>query len=417
LRTPRKIIHSARYDERRSDKKWEDSVEGILDWMDHHQTILESSQHGSKAPSTFQKEILNTAFTAIEGHNVLCKTNEAAAHQVALDKQFVFMIYEDMPDEVVNHMLQITQKSSRNYTKISPCDWKGNECADDHLMRDCPTYNALNDREKLDHILKSGRSFNCYRKGHRAGECRNSQRCRECKTKHNTALHGAWQVKTNAVSLLTHNVSPISLLTSPVMVGTDNSMLKKETNVIHDNGATISLIDKEVADSIGLRGETRLLGLSTIGDPNVVQQAFKASINVHDSEGNEVGKAWVHVVSNFVDLKAVDWLSQAAKFPHLTSLNFSKPFIGGKCHILLGNDNHHLSAQKGDRIMAQENPQSYPYACLTPLGWCAARPTLPPVKGDLLLNMMVKNAAQQYKNNYSSGVRKANAEAGGKKLN
>jgi hypothetical protein len=178
--------------------------------MDHHQTILEPSQHGSKATSTFHKDILNTAFTAIEGHNVLCKTNEAAAHQVALDEQFVFMIYEDTPDEVVNHMLQITQKSGRNYTKISPCDWKGKECADDHLMRDCPTYKALNDREKLDHILKLGRCFNCYRKGHRAGECRNSQRCRECKTKHNTALHGAWQVKTNAVSLLTGNVLPVS---------------------------------------------------------------------------------------------------------------------------------------------------------------------------------------------------------------
>jgi hypothetical protein len=50
------------------------------------------------------------------------------------------------------------------------------------------------------------------------------------------------------------------------MVGTDNTMLKKETNVIHDNGATISLMDKEVADSIGLRGETRTLGLSTMGD-------------------------------------------------------------------------------------------------------------------------------------------------------
>jgi hypothetical protein len=111
------------------------------------------------------------------------------------------------------------------------------------------------------------------------------------------------------------------------MVGTDNSMLEKETNVIHDNGAKISLMDKEVADSIGLRGERRPLGLATIGDPNVVQQAFKASINVHDSEGNEVGKAWVHVVSNFVDQKAVDWSSQAAKFPHLTSLNFPKPFI------------------------------------------------------------------------------------------
>jgi hypothetical protein len=39
------------------------------------------------------------------------------------------------------------------------------------------------------------------------------------------------------------------------MVATDNSMLKKETNVIHDNRATISLMDKEIADAIGLRGE------------------------------------------------------------------------------------------------------------------------------------------------------------------
>jgi hypothetical protein len=38
------------------------------------------------------------------------------------------------------------------------------------------------------------------------------------------------------------------------MVATDNSMLKKETNVIHDNGATISLMDKQIADAIGLRG-------------------------------------------------------------------------------------------------------------------------------------------------------------------
>jgi hypothetical protein len=36
-------------------------------------------------------------------------------------------------------------------------------------------------------------------------------------------------------------------------------------------------------------------------DPNVVQQAFKAQINFHDSEGKEIGKAWVHVVSSFVN--------------------------------------------------------------------------------------------------------------------
>jgi hypothetical protein len=61
------------------------------------------------------------------------------------------------------------------------------------------------------------------------------------------------------------NVSPISLLTLPVMVATDNLALKKETNLIHDNGALVSLMSKEIADAIGLHGETKPLGLNTIG--------------------------------------------------------------------------------------------------------------------------------------------------------
>jgi hypothetical protein len=102
------------------------------------------------------------------------------------------------------------------------------------------------------------------------------------------------------------NVLPISLLTSPNMVATDNSALKKETNLIHDNGASVSLMSKEIADAIGLHGETKPLGLNPI-KASQVQQAFKAQINIHDAEGMEIGKAWVNVISEFVELKAVDW--------------------------------------------------------------------------------------------------------------
>jgi hypothetical protein len=140
----------------------------------------------------------------------------------------------------------------------------------------------------------------------------------DCGLKHNSALHKAWQHKSNAVSLLTKNVSPISLLTSPVMVATDNSYLKKETNVIHDNGASISLMDKLIVDMIGLKDTMRPLGLNTVGDTNVIKNAFRASINLHDSDGKEIGKAWVHVIENFVNLTAVDWSTQAGKFPPLS---------------------------------------------------------------------------------------------------
>jgi hypothetical protein len=148
-------------------------------------------------------------------------------------------------------------------------------------------------------------------------------------------------------------------------------------------------MSKEIADAIGLHGETKLLWFNTIG-ASQVQQVFKAQINIHEAEGMEIGKAWVNVISEFVELKAVDWSLQVAKFPHLASINFPKPFIGGKCHILLGNDNHHLSVPKQNIITAPENLQSMPYASLTPLGWCPAGPTLPPVSNDPVINLTVR---------------------------
>ena len=228
------------------------------------------------------------------------------------------------------------------------------------------------------------------RKGHMSSECKSPIRCK-CGARHNIALHEAWQEKIQEVAFLTKVVSAVSLLTSPIIVSTENSALKFETNVIHDNGSTVSLCSQELANAIGLTGEERPLGLAVFGNPNQVQPSFKATISVADAEGTHVGQAIVSVVKEFVNLKAVDWSTQAKDFPHLRSINFPAPFRQGQCHLLLGNDNHHLVQQKED-VRALENPQAYPYALLTPLGWVAAGPTLPPVKGDTLYNICATKA-------------------------
>jgi hypothetical protein len=44
-----------RFHVRRSDKGWLDSTEGKLEWLDHHQSILESLQQGSKTPTIFPR--------------------------------------------------------------------------------------------------------------------------------------------------------------------------------------------------------------------------------------------------------------------------------------------------------------------------------------------------------------------------
>jgi hypothetical protein len=86
----------------------------------------------------------------------------------------------------------------------------------------------------------------------------------------------------------------------------------------------------------------------------------------------------VYIVDKFVQVWVVDWSSHSKDFAHLRSQNFPKPFREGRCHILLFNDNHHLTKSTQNDISAPTNPQSYPYASLTALGWCVAGPTLPP---------------------------------------
>jgi hypothetical protein len=192
---------------------------------------------------------------------------------------------------------------------------------------------------------------------------------KKCGEKHNIALHDAWQEKTEAVAFLTRAKLPISLLPTPVILLSSTSALQFDTNAIHDNGSTISLCSREVADTIGLQGYSRPL---VFGNPTQVQQAFKTTIAIADANGTNIVNAVVYIVDKFVQVRAVDWSSHSKDFAHLRSLNFPKPFREGRCHILLGSNNHHLTKSTQKDILAPTNPQSYPYALLTALGWCAA---------------------------------------------
>jgi hypothetical protein len=138
------ILDMIKFHEGRSDEDWEDSAEVILSWLNYHQSILEESQASTKVLPKFPEDLLNTAFLDTDRHSINCMSNKAAAaHQVALDEEYVFLVEEDTPQRVIHHMLQISQQSERNHVKVTPCDWRD--------MAACS-----GDREKLDHMLKAG---------------------------------------------------------------------------------------------------------------------------------------------------------------------------------------------------------------------------------------------------------------------
>jgi hypothetical protein len=92
-----------KFHERRIDKGWPDSADGILSWLDHHQSILEAAQQWTKVPVQF-KDQLNTAFHMQEDHRADCRGNETVVHQVAMDENYVFFAFEDTPPVVLEHM-------------------------------------------------------------------------------------------------------------------------------------------------------------------------------------------------------------------------------------------------------------------------------------------------------------------------
>jgi hypothetical protein len=53
-------------------------------------------------------------------------------------------------------MLNVSRQSGRKFMKNEACNWKGEHCKENHLMRDCLINNALDNRGKLDHIMKVG---------------------------------------------------------------------------------------------------------------------------------------------------------------------------------------------------------------------------------------------------------------------
>jgi hypothetical protein len=81
---------------------------------------LESSQQVTKTQIVYPKDQLNTAFTTLEGHDVMCKTNEGAIHQAAIDDDYVFQADDDTPEEVLHHMFHISNQSERNFIQLPP---------------------------------------------------------------------------------------------------------------------------------------------------------------------------------------------------------------------------------------------------------------------------------------------------------
>jgi hypothetical protein len=117
------LIH---FNEQRVAKRWPKSRDGMLLWLDLHQTALESSDIGVKLKTQITSvpaDQLNTAFTTTDA-----LTFPEAIHEVAVEEELCFSIHEDTPQEIILQMHNIAQEPLKPRTNVS-CRFLKNQLA------------------------------------------------------------------------------------------------------------------------------------------------------------------------------------------------------------------------------------------------------------------------------------------------
>ena len=102
--------------------------------------------------------------------------------------------------EMVDLLLIGAQRGKR--VALPPCDWKGKECVANHLLKQCPEFIKMTEGQRLTHLRKVNRCFNCFRLGHSANKCQSKTSCGKCEKAHNTMVHGGWERKLEQASAM-----------------------------------------------------------------------------------------------------------------------------------------------------------------------------------------------------------------------
>jgi hypothetical protein len=102
---------------------------------------------------------------------------------------------QDAEDKVIANVLYTAPQSGTEARSIPPCDWKGNQCRENHFLKDCSEFVKLEEMGRLKHLSVTKTCLNCFIIRNFIKYCKSARRCRVdgCGRKHNTMIHVTWQ--------------------------------------------------------------------------------------------------------------------------------------------------------------------------------------------------------------------------------
>ncbi|XP_055588978.1 uncharacterized protein LOC129741278 [Uranotaenia lowii] len=241
----------------------------------------------------------------------------------------------------------------------------------DHKNPDCPQFLKMNleDRWQVVHSLPLCRTC-LYQHGR--SPCKLKKACGEqgCQRKHHPLLHTT-TTKTppsnSAGKVNNHRQEGQSSLFRilPVTLFSNGRSLK--VYAFFDDGSSITLLEENVANQLGLEGESARLCLTWTAE---VSREEVASKRVNFEVAGE-GRSRKYSLSNVRTVKnlalprqSLCYQQLAARYPHLSGLPVSD-YNDVTPQILIGNDNAHLAVA----LRIRESDAYSPLATKTRLGW------------------------------------------------
>ncbi|XP_063834420.1 uncharacterized protein LOC135083645 [Ostrinia nubilalis] len=250
-------------------------------------------------------------------------------------------------------------------------------CGGDHLVPDCDRFKDKSESDRWELIKKCRLCFLCLVSTHRRQNCK-ARACDRCARPHHHLLHAdrrTTPVQETVVTATATTDRQVLLKMCPVTLR--GPLGEVRTYALLDEGATVSLIDADLAKSLTKGGTPRPITIKGVNATTKEEASREVQLNIKGRFENEEHELVLRTMKNF-ELTPQTVPGRVSKYPHLKDIE-GLTYGKAKPQVLIGADHWDLLVATDVRRGAKHEPA----ATRTPLGWV--------VHGILPFRMIKKN--------------------------
>lgn len=300
------------------------------------------------------------------------------------DKKVRNNVHHQQPDKERKQPFEKTtyNKRSENPTQGKRLPLTCGYCKSNHTIFNCESFNAMNAAERRQVVKEKTLCWSCLRPNHQSKNCPSARSCGigTCKATHNRLLHtkNTPSIESSAkptpiVETGSENVQSINhhqdsktikyFQILPVTLRNGDNIIK--TYAFLDAGSSLTLLDEDTANGLGLEGRPETLKLLWTQDISKATNTKIVQLEINGINQKRFALKGVRTVKNLqLPMQSLDFGSMEKKYPYLKDLPI-KNYSAAKPTILIGIKHSHLLVPLQTVIGGEHEP----IALRTKLGW------------------------------------------------